>query len=168
MHKSSAYAAKFVILSLLSRRPNRLSKYVFHNMGPSMEPCGHPRLIFLFAMHSDVLICTSRIEADCRREGVFEGPLVERRVLAKTCGRKHRRSQRTSPSPPKWGAARRIKCHCTPSFVKPACKAESFHCLEAGLEFSIGMEVRAIIAVHMSWQITSAHKSKRNGKLPGI
>jgi hypothetical protein len=44
------------MLSSLSRRLSRLSKYVFHNMGPRMEPCGHPWLIFFFAMHSGVLI----------------------------------------------------------------------------------------------------------------
>jgi len=39
----------------------------------------------------------SKIRADCRREGVCGNPLGGRRVLAKTCGRRHRRSQRTSP-----------------------------------------------------------------------
>jgi len=59
MHRSSAYAVKSVILSSLSRRLSSLSRYVFHNMGPRMEPCGHPRLIFFLAMHSGVLIWTS-------------------------------------------------------------------------------------------------------------
>jgi hypothetical protein len=60
MHKSSAYAAKSVILSSLSRKPSRLSKYVFHNIGPNMKPCGYLWLIFFLAMHSGVLIWTSR------------------------------------------------------------------------------------------------------------
>jgi len=100
MHKSSAYAAKSVILSSLSRRPSRLSKYVFHNMSPSMESCGHPRLIFLLCILVSLfglLGPRSKIGADCRREEYLEVPQEGEESWLRHAVESHRRSQRKSP-----------------------------------------------------------------------